>query len=71
MPARAPISDFGLRIVTRPAALSAKLSRIPNRPVSIDTYKSEIAEKSLDLGVGMINDITALRGDRSLVKIVA
>jgi len=40
-------------------------------PLSIDTYKSEIAEKALDLGVSMVNDITALRGDKKLVDIVA
>jgi len=35
-------------------------------PISIDTYKSEIARKTLDLGADMINDITALRGDKNL-----
>lgn len=40
-------------------------------PISIDTYKSEVAMKALDLGVSMINDITALKGDNKLVNIVA
>ena len=40
-------------------------------PLSIDTYKSDIAKRALDLGVGMINDITALQGDKKLVNIIA
>jgi len=40
-------------------------------PISIDTYKSEIAREALDLGVGMVNDITALQGDKKLVNIIA
>jgi len=48
-----------------------KLVKIIEIPLSIDTYKSEVAKKSFDLGVGMINDITALKGDKKLVNIVA
>jgi dihydropteroate synthase len=40
-------------------------------PISIDTYKSDIAMKALDIGAGMVNDITALQGDKKLVNIVA
>jgi len=40
-------------------------------PISIDTYKSEIAKNALDLGVDMINDISALRVDKNLAGIVA
>ena len=40
-------------------------------PISVDTYKSEIAKKSLDLGASMINDISALRGDKKLANVVA
>ena len=40
-------------------------------PISIDTYKSKIAKKTLDIGASMINDITALRGDEKLADIVA
>ncbi len=70
---------------TRPGALPISTSEELNRvipvveklvkkieiPLSIDTYKSEVAKKSFDLGVGMINDITALKGDKKLVNIVA
>jgi dihydropteroate synthase len=39
--------------------------------ISIDTYKSDVAMKALDLGASMVNDITALQGDKKLVNIVA
>ena len=40
-------------------------------PISVDTYKSEIAKKTLYLGINMINDISALRGDKDLASVVA
>lgn len=41
-----------------------------NIPISVDTYKSKVAKKAIDIGASMINDITALRGDKSLIKII-
>ena len=40
-------------------------------PISIDTYKSEVAAKALDAGAGMINDISALRFDPEMKKIAS
>jgi dihydropteroate synthase len=42
-----------------------------NIPLSIDTYKSDVAMKALDLGASMVNDVTALQGDKQLENIVA
>ena len=42
-----------------------------NIPISIDTYKTDVARKALDLGADMINDISALQGDRNLVNMIA
>lgn len=39
-------------------------------PLSIDTYKSKVAEEAIKLGVNVVNDITALRGDKNMVSIV-
>ncbi len=39
-------------------------------PISVDTYKSETAERALDLGAQMVNDVTGLR-DPQMVKVVA
>jgi len=70
---------------TRPGATSISLKKEMDRvfpvikqlvgeisiPISIDTYKSEIAKNALDLGVDMINDISALQADKNLANIVA
>lgn len=40
-------------------------------PVSIDTYKSEIAKRALDAGASMVNDISGLRFDPEMAKAVS
>ena len=40
-------------------------------PLSIDTYKSKIAKRTIEIGVSMVNDITALRGDKKMASIVS
>lgn len=40
-------------------------------PISIDTYKSEVAKRALDAGAKMVNDISGLRFDPEMVKIVS
>jgi dihydropteroate synthase len=40
-------------------------------PISIDTYKAKVAKEALDAGAQMINDISALRFDPEMKKIVA
>jgi dihydropteroate synthase len=47
------------------------LEGLSGLPVSIDTSKAEVARRALALGVVMVNDVTALRGDPELVGIVA
>ncbi len=47
-----------------------KLSKEIDIPISVDTYKSEVAEKCINAGASMINDITALREDEKLASIV-
>jgi dihydropteroate synthase len=39
--------------------------------VSIDTAKSEVAHRALELGAEMVNDVTALRADPRMVGVVA
>jgi len=70
---------------TRPSAKTITLDEEMNRtipvieqiieeisiPVSIDTYKSDVARRTLDLGVGMVNDISALNADSNLASVVA
>lgn len=40
-------------------------------PVSIDTYKPEVAREALEMGVQMINDITGFQGDPRMPEVVA
>ncbi len=40
-------------------------------PISIDSYKSEVVEKALEIGAGMVNNVTALTVDTKLTDIIA
>jgi dihydropteroate synthase len=67
---------------TRPGAdsisLDEELARVVpvleglhGAPLSIDTAKAEVARRALELGVEMVNDVTALRGDPGMAEVVA
>ena len=47
------------------------LRGLSGAPLSVDTSKSEVAREALALGVEMVNDVTALRGDPALAEVVA
>jgi dihydropteroate synthase len=40
-------------------------------PISIDTYKSKVARRALDAGASIVNDISGLRFDPGMPKVVA
>jgi dihydropteroate synthase len=40
-------------------------------PISVDTYKAEVAAAALDLGVSLINDVSALEYDPALGRLAA
>ena len=40
-------------------------------PISIDTYKAEVARAALDEGAEMVNDISALRFDSAMAGVIA
>ena len=47
------------------------LKRLKNKlsiPISVDTYKAEVAEKALEHGASIINDVSALTWEPDLVK---
>lgn len=49
-------------------------SRFLNQPkpaISIDTYKAEVAWHALAAGASIVNDVTALRGDPEMARVVA
>ncbi|NOX20532.1 MAG: dihydropteroate synthase [Nitrospirae bacterium] len=48
-------------------AISAKL----DVPISIDTYKAEVARRAIEAGATMVNDISGLRFDPEMASVVA
>ena len=60
-----------LEELSRVIPVIEELSKKMDVPISIDTYRSEVAEKALDAGAEMINDISALRFDPRMRKIAA
>src|SRR5215467_3617256 len=42
-----------------------------NVPVSVDTAKSTVARRALELGAVMVNDVTAFRADPALADVAA
>jgi dihydropteroate synthase len=48
-----------------------ELSQKTDVPISIDTRKARVAERALEAGAEMVNDISALRFDKRMVAVVA
>jgi dihydropteroate synthase len=48
-----------------------EICRRVSSPVSVDTRKARVAEQALDAGASIINDISALRFDREMGRIIA
>ena len=47
------------------------LEQLQEVPVSIDTAKAGVAQRALDLGAELVNDVTALRSDSRMAEVVA
>lgn len=47
------------------------LRRAVAAPISVDTYKAEVAKAALDEGADLVNDISALRFDPAMASVVA
>jgi len=47
------------------------LSSTIKLPISVDTYKAEVARQALDAGAHMINDVWALQGDPEMSEVVS
>ncbi len=61
------VSDELERIIP----LISALRKQTDIPISVDTYKSEVAQKAVDVGADMINDISAFRNSPNMAKVVA
>ncbi len=62
-----PLTEELRRVIPVIAALSQET----DIPISIDTYKSEVAGQALEAGAKMVNDISALRFDPKMGPLVA
>jgi dihydropteroate synthase len=47
------------------------LAQRPDAIVSVDTYRAKTARAALEAGARIVNDVTALRGDRRMAEVVA
>jgi dihydropteroate synthase len=45
--------------------------RLPDEKISIDTYKSVVAESAIKAGACIVNDVSAMRFDERMVEVVA
>lgn len=62
-----PLDEELRRVIPLIKALSQEI----DIPISIDTYKSEVASQALEAGAKMVNDISAMRFDPAMVQLVA
>jgi len=57
--------------ISRVVPVIAALAKRSNIPISIDTYKSPVAQKALEVGASIVNDISGLRFDQNMGSVVA
>jgi dihydropteroate synthase len=62
-----PVDDELARVVPVIERLAAESPAL----ISIDTTKAAVARAALDAGAGLVNDVTALRGDPAMAALVA
>ncbi len=68
-PGSEPVSED--EEIKRVIPVIRKLSVQCKVPISIDTYKSKVARAAIDAGASIVNDISGLRFDPEMKKIVA
>ncbi len=57
--------------IKRIVPVIASLSRTCQVPLSVDTFKSEVAEAALSAGATIINDVTGFLGDPAMARVAA
>ena len=55
--------------IRRVVPLIKELSKETQIPISIDTYKAEVADKAIKAGAQIINDISGLQADKEMVRV--
>jgi len=62
-----PLDEELHRVIPVVEALAERISV----PLSVDTYKAEVARHALDAGASLVNDISAMRFDPAMKELVA
>jgi len=57
--------------IARTVPVIQSLAKIANIPLSIDTCKSQVADAALRAGAALVNDISGLRFDNRMAKVIA
>ncbi len=57
--------------IKRVIPIIKELGKETQIPISIDTYKAEVADKAIKAGAQIINDISGLQADKEMAKIAA
>lgn len=57
--------------IDRVVPIIERLRLLTDRPLSIDTYKAEVARAAIEAGADIVNDISGLRFDPELANVVA
>lgn len=68
-PGAAPVSAS--EEIGRVVPVIRRLRRLVDVPISIDTYKAEVAGAALEAGADLVNDVSALRFDPAMASLVA
>lgn len=68
-PGAYPVSET--EEIKRVIPLIKTLSKQIRKPISIDTYKAKVAEKAIDAGASIINDIGGLLMDKKMAQVAA
>ena len=64
---RVPVQEELRRVIPTIQAIRAKSTII----ISVDAYKASVVEAAIHAGANMINDVTALRGDAKMARVIA
>jgi dihydropteroate synthase len=73
----APKNIYGTQEISIDEELTRVMSAIDiimsltKLPLSIDTVSSEVAEEALNMGVTVVNDVTGLKGDPKMARLVS
>ncbi|PID83006.1 MAG: dihydropteroate synthase [Clostridiales bacterium] len=57
--------------IARVLPVIKEIKKFSDIPISIDTWKSEVAQKAIEAGADIVNDITGLLGDDKMAEVIA